>query len=66
MPTVCISCAIRALLHDEPSPVFDETPEAHQRRVHPNLQETLRERRDLERALQAKLAALHTTPKGDR
>jgi len=55
MPTMCIQCAMRAMLIDEPSPTFDETPEEHQRRVHPDLTATQIERRELERQLAEKL-----------
>lgn len=51
MPTVCIQCAMRALLAGEPPPAFEETPEAHLARVHPDLDATRRERRTLEAAL---------------
>ena len=54
MPTMCIQCAMRAMLNDEPSPTFDETPEQHQRRVHPDLTATQIERRELERQLAEK------------
>jgi hypothetical protein len=52
--TVCIQCAMRALLLGEPSPVFNETPEAHQQRAHPDLAATLRERQMLEAELRAR------------
>ena len=55
MPTMCIQCSMRAMLNDEPSPTFDETPEQHQRRVHPDLAATQIERRELERKLAEKL-----------
>lgn len=51
MPTICIQCAMRAMANNEPSPTFDETPEEHQRRVHPDLAATQRERQQLERQL---------------
>ena len=35
MPTICTQCGLRALLAGEPAPTFDESPEAHQARVHP-------------------------------
>jgi hypothetical protein len=50
MPTVCIQCAMRALVRGDPPPVFDEEPAAHQQRVHPDLRATARERRALEAA----------------
>jgi hypothetical protein len=52
---MCIQCAMRAMLKDEPPPLFDETPEEHQRLFHPDLAATQRERRDLERLLHEKL-----------
>lgn len=55
MPTMCIQCAMRALIDQVAPPVFDETPEAHQQRVHPDLAVTLRERAEMERALAARL-----------
>jgi len=55
MTTVCIQCAMRAMLNDEPPAAFEETPEEHQRRVHPDLAATQRERGELERALAAKI-----------
>ena len=46
---------MRALLKDEPPPSFEETPEEHQRRVHPDLAITQRERQELEKQLVEKL-----------
>jgi len=57
MPTLCIQCALRAMLAGAPAPSFDESPEAHQARAHPDLAATQRERAQLEAALSAKLAA---------
>lgn len=54
MATICIQCSLRALLAGEQCPVFNESPEAHQRLCHPDLTETARERRDLERQLLAR------------
>jgi hypothetical protein len=51
MPVICIQCAMRALLNDEPPPMFDETSEEHRRRVHPDPTVTQIERRDLEARL---------------
>jgi hypothetical protein len=56
MPTICIQCSMRAMLTGDPAPIFEEEPEAHRTRVHPDLVETQRERRELERALAVKLA----------
>ena len=55
MPTMCIQCAMRAMLKDEPTPMFDETPEEHQRRAHPDLAATQIERQELVRQLTEKL-----------
>ena len=54
MATMCIQCSMRALLHDEPVPTFNETPEQHQRRVHPDLIATQIERQKLEQQLAQK------------
>lgn len=51
MPTLCIQCAMRAILEDRQPPVFEETPEEHRARVHPNLEDTRHEREELERRL---------------
>lgn len=55
MPTVCVQCAMRAMLNDERPPVFDETPEQHRRRLHPDPAAAQRERRQLERQVAKKL-----------
>lgn len=52
---MCIQCAMRAMLNDEPSPSFNETPEQHMRRVHPDPAAAQVERRELERQLKLKL-----------
>lgn len=44
MPTVCIHCAMRAIVAGTPSPVFDEEPDDHARIHHPDLVATQRER----------------------
>lgn len=54
MPTMCIQCAMRAMVEGKEPPVFDEEPAEHAARVHPDPIETLRERRELE----AKLAKM--------
>jgi DNA-binding CsgD family transcriptional regulator len=46
---------MRALLNDEPPSVFEETPQQHQQRVHPDLAATHREREILERQLGLKM-----------
>ena len=55
MPTMCIQCAMKALLEGKTPEHFDEEPEAHMRRVHPDPEATQRERQELERALSVKL-----------
>jgi len=55
MATVCIQCALKAILAGEPSPVFDETIEEHIARVHPHPVAALAERRELERLLKEKM-----------
>ena len=49
----CIQCALRALLKGEDPQKFDETMAEHIRRVHPDPQATLAERRELEEAIAA-------------
>jgi hypothetical protein len=51
MATVCIQCAMRAMLAGVPPPAFDETPEQHLRRVHPDPVAARVERCELERQL---------------
>lgn len=55
MPTMCIQCAMRALANNEPVPTFDETPEQHAARAHPDQAATLRERQELEKLLASKI-----------
>lgn len=40
-----------AMLKGDPPPTFSESPEEHQRRVHPDLRATQDERRQLEAAI---------------
>lgn len=51
MPTLCIQCAMKAMVAGEPYPVFDEEPAEHARRYHPNPLDTYRERQMLEAAV---------------
>lgn len=60
MPTICIQCSMRALLADEPPPMFDEEPEEHQARMHPDLVATKAERQQLEAELAEKLKHRHS------
>jgi hypothetical protein len=55
MVTICLQCAMKALLDGKPQQVFDETVEAHMRRAHPDPLGAKRERRWLERRLREKL-----------
>ena len=54
MPLVCVQCSMRALVNETPVPTFDETPEQHAARCHPDPVETLRERKELEAAFREK------------
>lgn len=49
--TICIQCAMRAMVAGDPAPSFEETPEAHLARVHPDPSATYRERQMLEAEL---------------
>lgn len=58
MPTtVCIQCAMKAMLLGDPPPAFDEDPEAHRLRVHPDPLATQRERQRLEAQFAARLSS---------
>lgn len=55
MMTICIQCAMKAMLAGEPPPApFNETPEAHLARLHPDPIATKAERKVLEAALAAR------------
>lgn len=58
MATLCIQCSLRALVAGTVQPLFDEGAEAHQRRLHPDLAETQRERVELERVLKVRVDEL--------
>jgi len=63
--TVCIQCHMRAMAAGEkPPPPFDESPEEHLVRVHPDPVETAKERAVLLDRLQAQWVAANP-PKGD-
>jgi hypothetical protein len=49
MPTICVQCAMEAALKGEPCPSFDEEPDEHGRRVHPDPVKTQARRNELER-----------------
>lgn len=55
MPTLCIQCSLKAMLNYEPIPTFEETPEEHQRRVHPDPEATRRERDEMGKELSRRL-----------
>jgi len=54
--TVCIQCAMEAMLAGEAYVPSDEAPEAHMARVHPDPTQTRERRAELERLLAGKLA----------
>ena len=54
MTTICIQCSLRAILNDEPLPVFNETEAEHILRCHPNLGKAREERWEIERQLAAR------------
>jgi hypothetical protein len=69
MAIVCIQCSMRALLADEPSPKFDETPEEHFRTHHSDPVATQKERQELERRwpeLERKLDQLERKKAGEK
>lgn len=51
---ICIQCSMRALLKDEAPPSFDETPEEHMKKHHPDMAFNQKERKELERLLSEK------------
>lgn len=55
MPTMCVQCAMRAMLEGVTLPVFDESPEEHRARMHPDPVATDVERRELIEQLTKKL-----------
>jgi hypothetical protein len=63
MSLICVQCALKSLLeHQTPTP-FDETPEEHLARVHPNPEVTRLEREQLNEAFRAVIAnELHSAP----
>lgn len=54
-PMMCVHCTLRALVKCESVPTFDETPQEHIDRCHPNAEETERERKALETAMDSYL-----------
>ena len=56
MSTVCIQCAMEAMVRDEAYTPTNEEPEAHRARVHPDLFVTRMRRLQLEQILAARLA----------
>lgn len=53
MPTVCIQCSLKALAEGRTVEFFDEEPEEHRLRVHPDPAATQRERVELEQRVMA-------------
>lgn len=51
MATVCIQCALRALVAGKTPPTFEESADVHMARVHPDPVATRLERVELERKL---------------
>jgi hypothetical protein len=51
---MCLQCALRALVANQTPETFDETPEAHLARVHPDAEACQQERRDLLKILEAR------------
>jgi hypothetical protein len=64
MPTLCLHCALKALTEQREAEIFDEDPDVHQQRVHPDLEATMRERRELEEKATAMLPLLMARTKG--
>jgi hypothetical protein len=52
---ICIQCSMKAMLNNEAPPSFDETPEEHVKRCHPDLEAARKERQELMLKLDAKL-----------
>ena len=55
MTTVCIQCAMRAMLDNKTVPVFEETEIEHMNRVHSDPVATKAERLELEKRLAEKM-----------
>lgn len=51
MSTLCIQCALKAVVNGEQPQVFDEEPEEHAAKYHPDPVAVQRERVELERKL---------------
>jgi hypothetical protein len=63
MATLCVQCALKAMVEKREPELFDEEPDVHMRRVHPNPLDTYRERQMLEDALRKEQQAFEI-PKG--
>lgn len=61
MSTFCIQCAMKAMVDHQIPPTFEESPEEHLRRVHPDPAATQAERKVLEEQL---VKGLHFTDPG--
>jgi hypothetical protein len=55
----CLQCSLKALLDGREAPIFDETPDAHMTRCHPDPEVTSQERHELERRLQQRSDQAH-------
>lgn len=66
--TLCIQCALKALLAGEPVPTFTESPADHQQRLHHDATATMLERLQLERDLWARMreTPIQPTNKGGK
>lgn len=53
--TLCIQCAMEAMLRDENYLGYTESDVEHMRKYHPNPEETQRRRRELEKLLDARI-----------
>lgn len=54
MSTLCVQCSMKALVEGKEPAVFNEEPDEHMRRVHPDPVVTQQERKELERKLYEK------------
>ncbi len=49
--TICIQCSLKAMLDGKDAPIFNEDIEQHMAKHHPDPDETLRQRVELERRI---------------
>jgi hypothetical protein len=57
MPLMCLQCAMRAIVEGKAPETFDESPEAHLARVHPDAVACQAERIELEGEVQKLIRA---------